>query len=211
MTNEAAFWDRIARKYAAQPIKNMAAYNQTLDHVRKHLTDTQTVLELGCGTGSTALLLAPHVRHLTATDISAGMIEVAQEKVAADGPDNVSFRTATPFDVALPPGSFDVILAFNFLHMLPDIPAALDRVAALLKPGGLFISKTPCVRDMGVLLPAVIPVMRLVGKAPYVNAMRARDLDNAFPDAGFTVLETAAYPARSSNRFIVARMAAEPH
>ena len=210
MKTEAAFWDRIARKYAAKPVKDMEAYHHTLDHVRRYLSDTQTVLELGCGTGSTALLLAPQVQHLTATDISAGMIEIAREK-ASDGPANLAFHTGTPFDVSLEPASFDVVLAFNFLHLLPDIPAALRRVAELLKPGGLFISKTACVRDMGMLLPAVIPVMRLVGKAPYVNAIRARDLDAAFPPAGFSLVEATSYPARSSNRFIVAQKEAAQH
>ena len=210
MTTEAAFWDRIARKYAAKPVKDVESYHQTLDHVRRYLTAEQTVLELGCGTGSTALLLAPQVRHLTATDVSAGMIDIAREK-ASDGPSNLAFDTGTPFDAALAPASFDVVLAFNFLHLLADIPAALRRVAELLKPGGLFISKTACVRDMGVLLPAVIPVMRLVGKAPYVNAVRARDLEAAFPPAGFSLVETTAYPASSNTRFIVARKEAPQH
>ena len=58
---DARFWDRIARKYAADPIKDMDGYARTVDRTRHHLRSTDTVLELGCGTGTTALKLAAHV------------------------------------------------------------------------------------------------------------------------------------------------------
>lgn len=67
---EARFWDRIARKYASDPIKDTAGYERTLARTRELLTHTDTVLEIGCGTGTTALKLAPSVqrRHLRRDD-----------------------------------------------------------------------------------------------------------------------------------------------
>jgi len=70
-TRKAAFWDRVARKYAADPIADMAGYEATLRRVQTLLTDDQDVLEIGCGTGTTALRLAPSVRRMLATDVSA--------------------------------------------------------------------------------------------------------------------------------------------
>ena len=77
MPNDAKFWDKIAAKYAKSPIKNMEAYNQTMDRTKSHLAKDDSVLEVGCGTGSTALLLADSVQHITASDISANMIDIA--------------------------------------------------------------------------------------------------------------------------------------
>jgi ubiquinone/menaquinone biosynthesis C-methylase UbiE len=80
--HKARFWDRIARKYAANPIADVAGCEATLRRVQGLLSTDQDVLEIGCGTGSTALRLAPHTRRLLAIDVSAGMIDIAREKLA---------------------------------------------------------------------------------------------------------------------------------
>ena len=77
---KAAFWDRIARKYAADPIADLAGYEATLRRVQDFLSPAYDVLELGCGTGTTALRLAPFTWQMLATDVSAEMIAIAQEK-----------------------------------------------------------------------------------------------------------------------------------
>ena len=68
------FWDRHAAKYAEKPIADPTAYEEKLARVRSLLRATDHVLEIGCGTGSTALRLAPGVAKITATDVSSGMI-----------------------------------------------------------------------------------------------------------------------------------------
>ena len=62
--DDAGFWDRYARKYAAHAIKDMAGYQRTVERTRHYLKKTDRVIEIGCGTGTTALTLAPSVtRH----------------------------------------------------------------------------------------------------------------------------------------------------
>ena len=80
---DAAFWDRIAPKYARTPISNMDAYEATLARVKTHLSETDTVLELGCGTGTTAMKLAPGVAHVTASDVSGAMIGIGRARASA--------------------------------------------------------------------------------------------------------------------------------
>lgn len=80
VTNDAHFWDRAARKYAADPIADMAGYERTLERTRQHLKGSDTVFEFGCGTGTTALRLAGSVERIVATDISGEMITIAREK-----------------------------------------------------------------------------------------------------------------------------------
>jgi predicted TPR repeat methyltransferase len=76
---DARFWDRTARRYAADPIEDQDGYVPTVDRTRHYLLGTDTVLELGCGTGTTALQLAAHVSRIVATDLSSEMIAIARE------------------------------------------------------------------------------------------------------------------------------------
>lgn len=206
MHAQAEFWDRIADKYAASPIKNMAAYEQTMERVRAYLSTDQHILEVGCGTGSTALLLAPAVRHVTATDISQRMVEIGQAKARDQGVDAVTFRRAALPDAALAPNAFDAILCFNTLHLVTDLPATLRNLHGALKPGGVFISKTVCLAEQTRLWAIPIAILRLVGKAPYVNMLTFDAVEQAIASEGFKIVETGVYPAPFS-RFVVARKA----
>lgn len=205
--NDARFWDRIARKYAAGPIADQAGYERTLERTRHYLKAGDTVLEFGCGSGSTALKLAPSVKSLMATDISGEMIAIAREKAAAERCANVAFSVATPDAAPWPDGAFDAVLSFNVLHLVAKRRAALEGVHRLLKPGGLFISKTPCLKEMNPLIRLALPLMQLVGKAPYVAVESAEELEREIAAAGFEVVERARHGSRRRDPrpFLVAR------
>jgi ubiquinone/menaquinone biosynthesis C-methylase UbiE len=213
---DARFWDKIARKYAADPIKDMDGYARTLDRTSDYLRGTDTVLELGCGTGTTALQLAAHVSRMVATDLSAEMIAIAREKATAAACGNAEFAVATPERTAdgvpWPDGAFDAVLAFNLWHLVADRASALAQVHRVLKPGGLFVSKTPCIADMNPLIRLAVPVMRLVGKAPSVAIFSAAALEREIEAAGFAIIERARHGSgrKDARIFIVARKAGNP-
>lgn len=207
MKPNAQFWDGVAVKYAAQPISNPDAYAQTLERVVSYLKPTDRVLELGCGTGGTALKLADHAGEILATDFSEGMIAQAEGKMA---PDNVRFLQADTFSPALKEGAFDVVMGFNLFHLVDNVDAAMARIHDLLVPGGLFISKSPCLgeRSLGLkfgMMKRLIPLMQLVGKAPFVRFETIAELDRRIGRAGFEIVETGNYPVRPPNHFVVAR------
>jgi ubiquinone/menaquinone biosynthesis C-methylase UbiE len=200
----ARFWDRVAGRYAARPVRDEAAYEETLARTRAHLPEGGRALEIGCGTGTTALRLAPSLGHLTATDISSEMISIARDK-AGDGAGTVVFLRAGLGD-EVPGAPFDAVLAFNLLHLLEDLPGALARVRALLVPGGLFVSKSVCLGGRGYLKP-LIAALRLAGYAPpVVRFLRPAELEAAIEAAGFEILERADLPASPPSRFVVARL-----
>lgn len=212
MQDAAQFWDNTARKYAKSPIRDMDAYTYTLGRTRSYLKPSDTVLELGCGTGSTALLLAEHVAHITASDLSANMIKVGKEKAAADGVSNVTFVQSDAVGPALGEGPYDVVMAHNLIHLLEDPKAAIARVAGLLKPGGLFISKTVCTPGANLpfkfkLMLLALPLLQWLGKAPYVNFMEADALEAMIVAEGFEIMEAVNSPAAPPCRYIVARKA----
>jgi SAM-dependent methyltransferase len=186
MSSQAAFWNRLARKYAADPIADLAGYTATLQRVRGLLRPEHAVLEVGCGTGSTALSLAAGTRRYLATDLAAEMVTIAREKLQAQPTPGLQFEQA---DAAAPQAeAFDVLLAFNTLHLLPDLGPSLQQLLAALKPGGLFISKTACVGEMNPLVAWLgIPVARLLGKAPPVQAFKAAALVAALKRQGLHI------------------------
>ncbi len=199
------FWDRIAPRYAKKAVPDEAAYRATLDRVRHYLRSSDRALEVGCGTGSTALELAASVAELHASDVSPGMIRIAESKARAGGIQNVNFAVGTldgPFPAT---GAFDVVMAFNLFHLLPDIPGALARVSTLLAPGGHLLFKTPCIGQQSPLLRVVIPVLRAFGQAPFVSFVTEESLLHDVGRAGFEILETGLYPKKSHSLFIVAR------
>jgi ubiquinone/menaquinone biosynthesis C-methylase UbiE len=198
------FWDRIAPSYAKKPVADEGAYQRTLERARSYLNPKQIVLEVGCGTGTTALHLAPHVAQILASDLSPGMIRIAREKARAAGVDNVTFMPGTLDELEAAP-RFDVVMAFNVFHLMADIPAALRRVHGMLAPGGLLISKTPCIGEMNVFVRLAIPVLKVFGRAPSVNFVKTQTLQDSVSTAGFTTLETGFYPEKSRSLFVVAR------
>lgn len=205
---KARFWDRIAVKYAADPIADVAGYETTLQRVQGLLSAEQDVLEIGCGTGTTALRLAPFTRRLRATDVSARMIDIAREKLAAQPVPQLSFEVADADAAVAGPGEYDAVLAFNLLHLVTDLDRALELAAQALRPGGLLISKTPCIAEMNALIRYLaLPVMRAVGKAPGVLCFDADTLQSAIARHGMDIVTVERHGTRGKDFriFIVAR------
>jgi SAM-dependent methyltransferase len=205
---KARFWDRAARKYAADPIADMAGYEATLRRVQALLSTDLDVLEIGCGTGTTALRLAPYTRRLLATDVSPGMIEIACEKLAMQPTPQLNFAVVDA-DAPLPgSGAYDVVLAFNVLHLVSDLDQALAQAVRALRPGGLLISKTPCLSEMNPLIPHLaLPLMRAIGKAPHVLCFNGQELRSAISRQGLRIasIERHGTKGKDFRSFIVAR------
>ena len=94
MTRTADFWDKWSDKYAAQPISKVEAYEETLRRTRGRLSPDMSVLEVGCGTGSTALRLADAVTGYQGSDLSPAMIAIAKGKAAEAGVPNLRFEVS---------------------------------------------------------------------------------------------------------------------
>lgn len=200
---DAAFWDRVAPKYAKDKISDLDAYAVTLGRMREILQPDASVLELGCGTGSTALELAPGVGRYVGTDVSPGMIKIARGKLDDTHPSDLTFEVSPAG--TLPARHFDAILALNLLHLVPALEDVIAKVYATLPSGGLFISKTGLLKDGSWILGVAIPVMRLIGKAPYVRSLRQDAFLDMLTNAGFEITEHLTQPGIAPRIFVVAR------
>jgi len=100
------------------------------------------VVDLGCGTGTLAVLLAEHGYAVDALDFSPAMVRLASAKLAAAPPrvrDLVTVREGDVGDPGLAPASVDVVLCRHVLWALPDPVQVVRRWVAALRPGGRLV------------------------------------------------------------------------
>jgi SAM-dependent methyltransferase len=95
---------------------------------------TSTVLDLGAGTGAFARAVAPHVAQVIAVDVSEAMVATMREQ----GVEAVRAGFLSYEHEGDPP---DAVFTRNALHHLPDFwkAAAFERIARLLRPGGVLL------------------------------------------------------------------------
>jgi ubiquinone/menaquinone biosynthesis C-methylase UbiE len=162
------------------------------------------VLEIGCGTGSTAIAHAPFVKHIRATDLSPRMIEIAKDKAKDAGIDNVAFEALSVDALDVPAAGFDAIMAHNLLHLLDDRQRAIADIHTMLKPGGVFVSSTACIGDMMLPLRLIIPVGRFLRLFPLVKVFTAVELKDSLDNAGFEI-DYEWQPKKYAAAFIICR------
>ena len=187
MKSAKAYWDKAAPRYARHPVKDELSYQKKLSLTRQYLRPDWSVLEFGCGSGSTAIQHASYVQHILATDISPRMIEIASKRARDAGIDNISFREGMLGDLGLRPGSFDAVLGLNILHLVENVPAEAARVHRLLKPGGIFVSSMALVGALGCHWRWLILLMQRLGLALHVNSLNKKQLISILLKVGFDI------------------------
>lgn len=108
------------------------------------LTKDMNVLEIGCGDGSHTLTYAKSCGTIHGVDISPGLLEVARSRAEKGGATNVSWTCGSvmELDKLLAGKTFDCLISQRCLINLPDWDhqmRALDSLAKLVKPGGMFL------------------------------------------------------------------------
>jgi ubiquinone/menaquinone biosynthesis C-methylase UbiE len=105
-----------------------------------HLQRGETVLDVGCGTGTLAMIATERVGpqgRVSGIDPSASLLATARRKVARRGL-SIDFQPGVIEQLAFPGHSFDVVLSSMMMHQLPDDLKlqGLTEIARVLKPGG---------------------------------------------------------------------------
>jgi len=204
MAQSPKFWDKVAERYSKKPVADEAAYQKKLRITQEYFQPDMEVLEFGCGTGSTAIVHAPHVKHICATDISSKMIEIAKSKADAAGVDNVTFDQSTIEELRVSDQSVDAVLGLSILHLLEDKEQAIAKVHRILKPGGIFVTSTMCLGDTMKFFKFIGPIGRFLGLMPLVRVFTAKQLEDSLTSGGFEI-QHQSQPGKDKAVFIVAR------
>ena len=106
-------------------------------YLLRHLpSPCEESLDIGCGTGAFARLLAQRSAQVLAVDLSPEMIRVAQERSA--GFPNITYQVADVLAWDFPAERFDCVASIATFHHLPMEPM-LAAIKAALKPGGVLL------------------------------------------------------------------------
>ncbi|MGH8556917.1 MAG: class I SAM-dependent methyltransferase [Methylococcales bacterium] len=141
------FFDEIALDYRDLHGDPERLLRDRLALVRTLIGETkgQTLLEIGCGTGTHLFALANQFARVIGTDFSTRMIEQAEAiRIRHNKANNVSLaidraeRLATIFDA-----SIDVVLCIGAFEHMVDKARVLNQIWRVLKAGGSFVCLTP--------------------------------------------------------------------
>ncbi len=183
--------------------------------VKEHIAETvragERVLEIGCGTGTLALMLARRGATVVGVDTSPAMLEVARERTVAEGLEGkvkLHHLDASVIADQFPPGTFDLVVStLVFSELPPDEQRYVLRAARrLLAPGGRLAIADEVVPE-GTLAYLTWAAVRLpLALATWLLTRTTTHALRGFParlaDAGFTSRVVASYLGSSLQLFI---------
>jgi len=98
------------------------------------------VLDVGCGFGATAIVVAQAFPQSTVVgiDLSDALLDLAIQETQAAGLDHrVTFKTADVQEIPYDDDSFDALINLQMLHIVEDPVAMLDEMERVLAPDGV--------------------------------------------------------------------------
>ncbi len=147
-------YERSARQYDRVRFRGIAGnwgHQRQIEILRTLIDNWQDkkVLEIGCGTGRITEMLARWGAHVTATDISREMLDVAQTRLhGIHGVVNPQFRLMSVFDIDVDLKSYDIVIMVNVLGRLSDPFTAVRQIASNISPDCRFIFTFPCLTSV---------------------------------------------------------------
>lgn len=204
------FWDKQANKYDYSERQFESVFKKVITKTKTYLKTNDIVLDYGCATGTKTLELAESIKHIHGIDISSGMISHAIKKKDEAGINNADFSQGTIFKNELKDASFDKIIAYGIIHLLDDKEKVIDRIHNLLKPGGLFISTTACLKDKMAIKNrlefSAYLLIKKIGLFPlHLNMLSAIDVDKMIQRCNFLIVEAETIFDGITVSFIVAK------
>src|SRR6266705_6741323 len=119
-------WDVMRKNFYGEEVRE-AVLNAV------HVSASDTVLDVGAGTGFLTEAVANIAAKVTALDFSRGMSE---EAIAKMGKGNVEFRIGNVESMPLQDSSVDVVIGNMVLHHCPHPEIAISEISRVIKPGG---------------------------------------------------------------------------
>lgn len=121
----------VLRSHQWRTAENSAGY------LLPHLTDSMTVLDVGCGPGTISCDLAARTAHVIGIEPKQPILDTAATNAAERGVDNVEFRLGSVYELDFADDTFDIVHAHQVLQHLENPVAALQEMIRVTTPGGV--------------------------------------------------------------------------
>jgi len=125
----------------------------------------ESILDLGCGTGTLTAQIARQGARVIGVDYSPSMIESAREKYC-----DLAFEIADGQALSYTP-QFDAVFSNAALHWMPRATDVLRGVERALLPGGRFVAEFGGAGCVGTVIRAVSDILRewSIDPSPYLS------------------------------------------
>lgn len=203
MSKTIKFWDKMALR--SEKEKSEEKENKTIDRTLKHLQPEFKVLDFGCGVGGNTCDVAMNVNYVDAFDYSPESIAVSKRKANKRDINNINFVVGDLYDDNYQAEQYDVVLAYNILHLIDDQEVALEHISKLLKPNGLLISATGCLGEKKGIFRLFLGLLSKIGIVPPMQSFSIAQLENMITSASFKIIETEILDHALTDYFLVAQ------
>lgn len=186
------FHDNIAAEFD-QKYESSAAFRERFNVwtnlFRRYIVQTDTVIDLGCGSGIFSNYLAAKGCQVIGIDGSTAMIDLCNRKKTSV---NVRYvKQSLPLIDSTSYSHQDIVLMSSLLEYIADTDQIIQQVNSLLRPGGLFIVSIP--NESSIYRWTERILFRLIKLPRYVAHLRSRSTERRFREQltarGFDVLE----------------------
>ena len=99
-----------------------------------------------------------------------------------------------------------MIISFSVLHVLQDREKSVQRICELLKPGGLFISLTPCLGEK-LLVPGIARFCHRLGILPSISCFKIVELEKLISANGFQNIKSISLDGNPLEHFMISKRA----
>jgi 2-polyprenyl-3-methyl-5-hydroxy-6-metoxy-1,4-benzoquinol methylase len=173
---------------AVPPDAEAERFAERRDFLLGHVRPGQDVLDLGCGDGAFAALIAGAGAQVTAADVSAEALRRAAQRA----PQATIVRLVEGAALPFAEDAFDLVWLGETLEHVADVTGLLAEVRRVLRWGGTLLVTTPNQPRLGVALEALRgrPLeRRLDPRSDHLRFFTARTLRELLQDAGFSAVQ----------------------
>jgi len=204
------FWNKQAKKYDYSERQFEPVFKEVISKTKEYLNTSDDVMDFGCANGTKTLELAGATKQIHGIDISDEMIKEATKKKSELKIMNASFTQGTIFKNDFEKASFDKIISYGVIHLLDDKEKVIQRIHELLKPEGLFISTTACLKNKMAFknrleFSAYLFIKRLGIFPLHLNMLKTNDVENLIVNGKFQIVKAEKIFHGITISFIIAR------
>ncbi len=129
-------FDKVAKEYDTP--EKLERSEKIVNFLKENLPLSKNwkVLDFGCGTGTTDLLIHPFVGSITGVDLSQGMINVFKEKLKNLNIKNIKIERINILEESFDEKDFDLIITAMTFHHLENPKYAVEKLSNYLKNDG---------------------------------------------------------------------------
>lgn len=204
-------WDLVACGYAETTMQMLAHYAEEAI-AASHLKPGAAILDVACGPGTLALMVAREAGAVHGIDFSAPMLDIFRRHVERAGHKNIAIQHGDAQALPYADGMFDAAFSMFGLMFFPDCRKGFVEIYRTLRPGGTIavtswapIDQSPAMQLMFGAIRAIKPEIsepqKSIDTLENPDVFKQEMLDAGFGDVKIQSITKAAFPVTSISEF----------